>query len=164
MWYFSKLSSKVYTCLCSMQDCMKAHHYVHTFLCHCMVFSSYSVPAPVVTLTPFPVHSHFYTGLQLNLSCLIRLAEPIEYHATVSVDWSKSNSTLVSDSRVTIEEPRKVEPFLYRSSLVFNSLDGARGDEGEYVCTVTVSPDRVKSSLYRDVTVMEELSVFVESE
>ena len=79
----------------------------------------------------------------------------------VSADWSKSGSTLTSDSRVSVgEEAVEVEPFLYSTSLVFSSLDQTLGDTGEYTCTVTVSTG---SPFNSPVTVNATTEVEIES-
>ena len=82
---------------------------------------------------------YFYTGLQLNLTCLIQLAP----HGGISISahWSKSGSTLTSSSQVRVmEEAVEVEPLVYRTTVVFSSLDKARG--GDYTCSVTVTSPR----------------------
>ena len=126
-----------------------------------MPVSPTTIPAPSVTITASPVQTDFYTGLHLNLTCLIQLATPMGYGVNVSADWSKSGSTRTSDSRVSVgEEAVEVEPFLYSISLVFSSLDQTLGDTGEYTCTVTVTP--TGSTLYRPVTVMATRAVQIE--
>ena len=120
-----------------------------------------SIPAPSVSITASPVQSHFYTGLQLNLTCLIRLVLPVGYGVTVSADWTKSGSALTSNSQVSVEEePVEVEPFVYSTGLVFSSLNMTR-DEGQYNCTETVTP--IGSPLYNAVTVTATTMVEVES-
>ena len=120
-----------------------------------------TIPAPDISITPSPVLSHFFSGLQLNLTCLIRLATPVEYEVSVSARWSKSGSALTSDGRVSAEEEAvEVEPHVYSSTLVFSSLDKTRGDDGNYTCTVTIS---AASSLLRPVTVAATQTVLVES-
>ena len=122
----------------------------------------YIVPAPSVNITTSPVQSDFYTGLRLNLTCLTQLATPMGYDVDVSADWSKSGSTLTSDSRVSVgEEAVEVEQLLYSTSLVFSSLDQTMGDTGDYTCTVTVTP--TGSPFYRPVTVMATQVVQTES-
>ena len=84
------------------------------------------------------------------------------YGVNVSADWSKSGSTLTSDSRVGVgEEAVEVEPFLYSTSLVFSSLDQTLGDTGEYTCTVTVTP--TGSPFNSPVTAMATTEVGIES-
>ena len=84
------------------------------------------------------------------------------YGVNVSADWSKSGSTLTSDSRVSVgEEAVEVEPFLYSTSLVFSSLDQTLGDTGNYTCTVTVTP--TGSPLDRPITAMATKVVQVQS-
>ena len=68
----------------------------------------------------------------------------------------------MTNSRVSVgEEPVEVEPFVYSTSLVLSSLDKIRGDEGDYTCTVTVTP--IGTPLYTPVTVMATKTVQVES-
>ena len=139
------MSRKVYTVQLSKTNCFP-----------------YTVPAPLVNITTSPVQSDFYTGLRLNLTCLIQLATPMGYDVDVSADWSKSGSTLTSDSRVSVgEEAVEVEPFLYSTSLVFSSLDQTLGDTGDYTCTVTLTPTGYP--FYRPVTVMATRVIQIES-
>ena len=99
-----------------------------------------TIPAPTLTITASPALSQFYTGLQLNLTCLIQLVAPMGYGVRVSAHWTKSGSLLTSDSRVRVgEEAVEVSPLVYSTSLVFSGLDKARGDDENYTCTVTIS-------------------------
>ena len=52
-------------------------------------------------------------------------------------------------------------PLLYQSGLVFTSLDGTRGDNGDYTCSVTVRPINVPH--LHPVTVSSTHTVTVES-
>ena len=95
----------------------------------------------VVFLRGFPVDSNFFTGLQLNLTCIIHIS-PTELDVStlmaVSAEWSKSGTILTTSSRVTVDEgPVAVGPLQYQTSLLLNSLDNTR-DMGNYTCTVHV--------------------------
>ena len=121
-----------------------------------------TVSAPSVSIIAAPDQSNFYTGLRLNLTCLIQLATPTGYGVNISADWSKSGSTLTSDSRVSVgEEAVEVEPFLYSTSLVFSSLDQTVGDAGVYTCTVTVTP--TGSDFHSPITAMASKLIQVQS-
>ena len=104
-----------------------------------LVIPAVIILLPNVTITGSPINSHYFSGLQLNLTCHIQLPMPIEYRVSVSSQWSKSGSVLTSNSRMSVdEEAVEVGPLLYQSSLVFSSLDRDR-DDGNYTCSVTVS-------------------------
>ena len=95
----------------------------------------------VVFLRGVPVDSNFFTGLQLNLTCIIHIS-PTELDVStliyVSAEWSKSGTILTTNSRVTVDEgPVAVGPLQYQTSLLLNSLDKTR-DVGNYTCTVHV--------------------------
>ena len=95
----------------------------------------------VVFLRGFPVDSNFFTGLQLNLTCIIHIS-PTELDVStsmaVSAEWSKSGTILTTNTRVTVDEgPVTVGPLQYQSSLLFKSLDKTR-DKGDYSCSVHV--------------------------
>ena len=95
----------------------------------------------VVFLRGVPVDSNFFTGLQLNLTCIIHIS-PTELDVStliyVSAEWSKSGTILTTNSRVTVDEgPIAVGPLQYQTSLLLNSLDKTR-DIGYYTCSVHV--------------------------
>ena len=95
----------------------------------------------VVVLRSFPVDSNFYTGLELNLTCIVHLSPTgldVPTSMAVSADWSKSGTSLTTNSRVTVDKgPVEVGPLQYQTSLLFESLDKTR-DEGNYTCSVHV--------------------------
>ena len=120
-----------------------------------------TIPPPTVTITGSPINSHYFSGLQLNLTCHIQLPMLRGYRVSVSFQWSKSGSVLASSGRMSVDEGAvEVGPLLYQSSLVFNSLDGDR-DDGNYTCSVTVSP--IDTSNLLPVTVTATHTVSVES-
>ena len=86
---------------------------------------------------------------------------PMEYRVSVSSQWSKSDSVLISNSRMSVEGAVVAGPLLYQSGLVFTSLDGTRGDNGDYTCSVTVRPINVPH--LHPVTVSATHTVTVES-
>ena len=86
---------------------------------------------------------------------------PMEYRVRVSSQWSKSGSVLTSNNRVSVDRTVVAGPLLYQSNLVFTSLDGTRGDNGDYTCSVTVRPINVLH--LRPVTVSVTHTVTVES-
>ena len=127
-----------------------------------IIVHSVSSPSPNVTITGSPINSHYFSGLQLNLTCHIQVQMPMEYGVSVSSQWSKSGSVLTSNSRVSVDDGTVAAgPLLYRSSLVFTSLDGTRGDNGDYTCSVTVRPINVPH--LHPVTVAATHTVTVES-
>ena len=127
-----------------------------------IIVRSVSSPSPNVTITGSPIDSHYFSGLQLNLTCHIQLQMPMEYRVSVSSQWSKSGSVLTSNSRVSVDDGTVVAgPLLYQSSLVFISLDGTRGDNGDYTCSVAVHPINVPH--LHPVTVSATHTVTVES-
>ena len=95
----------------------------------------------VVFIRGFPVDSNFFTGLQLNLTCIIHISPTgldVPTSMAVSVDWSKSGTSLTTNSGVTVDKgPVEVGPLQYQTSLLFESLDKTR-DEGDYTCSVHV--------------------------
>lgn len=105
-----------------------------------LTFSSSGSP-PTVSITGSPIDTDYFTGLQLNLTCSIHI--PPEFSSlpiTVSARWTKSGSTLLSNSRVTVGERLvRVGPRVYQTSLAFTSLDGSRGDEGNYTCSASIA-------------------------
>ena len=122
-----------------------------------LVIPAVIIPLPNVTITN-SLNSHYLSGLQLNLTCHIQLPMPIEYKVSVSSQWGKSCSVLTSNSRMSVdEEAVEVGPLLYQSSLVFSSLDRDR-DDGNYTCSVTVSPIGISP-----VTVTASHTISVES-
>ena len=121
-----------------------------------------AIPQPSVTITSSPINSHYFSGLQLNLTCRIQLQMPRGYRVGVSSQWSKSGSVLTSNSRMSVDNRAvAVGPLLYQSSLVFTSLDATRGDNGDYTCSVTVSSIDISGLL--PVTVNTTHTVLVES-
>ena len=82
---------------------------------------------------------------------------PRDYGISVSLQCRKSGTILTSDSRVSVDE-KAVE---VGCSLVFNSLDETRGDNGNYTCSATVSPINVPH--LHPVTVTASHTVIVES-
>ncbi len=108
-----------------------------------------SVPPPAVTITGFPVDSDFFTGLELNLTCSIHIPQVVDSPAiAVSAQWSKDGSILTSSDYVTVgDDPVRVGPLLYQSTVVFSSLDGAR-DTGEYTCTGRVNSSDPATSAF----------------
>ena len=94
-----------------------------------------------VFLRGFPVDSNFFTGLELNLTCIIHISPiglDISTSFAVSAEWSKSGTSLTTNSRVTLDEGAvEVGPLQYQTSLLFKSLDKTR-DEGTYTCSVHV--------------------------
>ena len=95
----------------------------------------------VVVLRSFPVDSNFYTGLELNLTCIIHISPTVLDVPTsmaIFADWSKSGASLTTNRRVTVDKgPVEVGPLQYQTSLLFESLDKTR-DEGNYTCSVHV--------------------------
>ena len=54
----------------------------------------------------------------------------------VSAEWSKSGTSLTTNSRVTVDKgPVEVGPLQYQTSLLFESFDKTR-DEGNNTCSV----------------------------
>ena len=146
---------------------------IATIVCNLYLFSfdadsdmiivrSVSSPSPNVIITGSPINSHYFSGLQLNLTCHIQLPMPMEYRVSISSQWSKSGSVLTSNIRMSVDEGAvEVGPLLYQSSLVFTSLDGTRRDNGDYTCSVTVHPMNVPH--LNPVTVTASHTVTVES-
>ena len=121
-----------------------------------------TIPPPTVTITGSPINTHYFSGLQLNLTCHIQLPMPRGYRVSVSFQWSKSGSILASNGRMSVDEGAvEAESFLYQSSLVFTSLDEDL-DDGNYICSVTVNP--IDTSNLLPVTVTASHTVSVESE
>lgn len=90
-----------------------------------------------MTITGSPIDSDLFTGLQFYLTCSIYIPLVLEsVPITVSAQWSKSDSTLVSNSRLLVEMVVEISPLLYEISLNFSSLNGTGGDDGNYTCTV----------------------------
>ena len=115
-----------------------------------------TIPPPTVTITGSPINSHYFSGLQLNLTCHIQLPMPRGYRVSVSFQWSKSGSILASNGRMSVDEGA-VE-VLYQSSLVFTSLDEDL-DGGNYTCSVTVNPIGISNLLPVTVTTSHTVSV-----
>ena len=95
----------------------------------------------VVVLRSFPVDLSFFSGLQLNLTCIIHISPTGLDESTsmaVSAEWSKSGTSLTTNSRVTVDKgPVEVGPLQYQTTLLFESLDTTI-DEGNYTCSVHV--------------------------
>ena len=107
-----------------------------------IIVHNISTPLPTITITGSPINSHYFSGLQLNLTCHIQLSMSRDYYKVrVSSRWSKSGTLLTSNDQVSVNErAEEVGPLRYESRLMFTSLDGTRGDNGDYTCSVTVSP------------------------
>ena len=115
-----------------------------------------------VTISSSPIDSHYFSDLRLNLTCHVEFLMPRDYGISVSLQWKKSDTILTSNSRVSVdEEAFEVGSLLYQSSLVFNSLDETRGDNGNYTCSATVGPINVPH--LHPVTVTASHTVIVES-
>lgn len=122
-----------------------------------------AVPPPNVTITGSPVNANFFTGLQLNLTCLVQISTHKGYKVSISAQWSKSGDSILTSDSVVVEEVMEVTPLVYRTSLVFMSLDKAKGDEGNYTCSVTVTPSfpvikRATKSASYNVVVQSKLA------
>lgn len=75
--------------------------------------------------------------------------------------WTKSGTILTSNEQLFIEEDIvQLQDLLYKTSLVIPALDGAGGDNGDYVCSVTISS--ANSLVTTGAPVMSHKSIFVE--
>ena len=112
------------------------------------------VPPPVVSITGSPVDSDFFTGLRLTLICSIHIPQNLQSMPwTVSAYWTKAGSRIISNSRVIVEETVvMVQPLLYQSTLVFNSLDRSRDESGEYTCTASINSSMSSSAYSIEIT------------
>lgn len=98
--------------------------------------SPHAVSPPTVAIAASPNDINYFNGLQLNLTCFIHISSSL---SQVGVNWTKSGSTLLSSSRVTVSETVQVNHSTYQRWIVFSSLDNKRGDEGNYTCSANIA-------------------------
>ena len=97
----------------------------------------HAVSPPALAIAASPIDSDYFNGLQLNLTCFIHIASFSVSH--VGVNWTKSGSALLSNSRVTVSETMRVNQSTYQTWIAFSSLDNKRGDEGNYTCSANIT-------------------------
>lgn len=111
------------------------------------------MPTPVINII---APSRFYTGQLLNMTCQARLDMRLEYQVNISSQWNSSSILSSADFQVSEGE----EVGLWNQSTGLFTVD--KGDEGEYTCTVTVTPI-VGDCLFRSpVTVMSSQVIEVD--
>lgn len=123
-------------------------------------FIIYLVPQPLVTITGFPIDDHFYTGLQLNLTCQVEFISAVDSELTVSVDWTKAESSINSNRVTTLDS--EIGFTIFRSSILFSTLAIDRDDEGEYICKTSVALSQDNQFLVVPAEVMGSRIVTIE--
>ena len=125
---------------------------------------AHAVPEPSVTITGYPIESHFYSGLHLTLTCEIEFVPAVDSELQVNVIWTRRGSAINSNRiRAFAAERIRSSPIVYHSNLSFSPLSLSSDDEGEYVCNVSVSTPH-NSFLLPPSPVLRRRSVQIESE
>ena len=123
-----------------------------------------TVPSPTLNITSSPIEAHFYAGIRLNLTCYIHLAlssQSLDQHSTVNLFsvWSRSGIVLNDSQQVSIEEHVSLDDYLYKTSLVIQSLDAGRSHDGVYTCSADIISS---SSFVTGGSAITQKSIFLE--
>ena len=122
------------------------------------------VPEPSVTISGSPINDHFYTGLQLNLTCQVEFILPVDTELRLSTLWMKAHSNINSD-RITVlgSERVSLNPMKYDSLLIFSPLSITSDDEGIYICSVSATLTQNSAYLEEPPDVMTNRTIMIES-
>ena len=106
-----------------------------------LIYRTFTVPPPTLTITGSPRDTDFFQGLDITFACNIELSSGIDSPVVVESIWWKNETILESsnDDRITVNNATEVMlPSIYPTSVRLNPMDF--DDADTYVCEVTVMP------------------------
>ena len=99
-------------------------------------------------MSPVNLSSNYslYSGTVYTLTCIVRLVSEVDTTVNVSTTWSKNESALNTDDRITVDSMAVQDTnitYIYESDIVFNPLSNmtSGGDNGQYTCSALVEDD-----------------------
>ena len=98
------------------------------------------VPVPLVNVTRTQEYNNLLAGSTLTIYCDIAIDVNVDTPFNVTTTWTRNNTVLLSNSRVTIIEPYSTDFNEYQSRIEFSTLSSTM-DSGVYTCDVSVTSD-----------------------
>ena len=98
------------------------------------------VPVPSVVVNRTQEYDNLLAGSTLTIYCDIAIDANVDTPFNVTTTWTRNNTVLVSNSRVTIIEPYSTDFNEYQSRIEFSTLSSTI-DSGAYTCDVSVTSD-----------------------
>ena len=98
------------------------------------------VPVPLVDVTRTQVYDNLLAGSTLTIYCDIDIDVNVDTPFNVTTTWTRNDTVLVSNSRVTIIGPYSTDFNGYQSRIEFSTLSSTM-DSGVYTCDVSVTSD-----------------------
>ena len=93
-----------------------------------------------------------YSNSQVNLSCVVKIAEEVDTPITVRTQWNTPSPTF-GNSRITMRD-ENISPLVFRSILSIDSV--VVSDTGLYTCITNVEPRNSRSSVSGVFQTMKE--------
>ena len=135
-----------------------------------MLFLSFQVPAPNVTVTRSQVEDTLLAGSQLTIYCDIVVDINVDIPFTVNTTWTRTNSevndTIIDSTtgRVVVYSPYSTGINNYQSRIEFSTLSSVE-DPGDYTCEVLIDSKTDYTFVYNsdintDATTLQIISEY----